>query len=403
MNYQETVEYIHSLKKFNKKATLDEMREVMNRLGCDYDKMKYIHIAGTNGKGSVSTMMSEIARAEGLKVGLFTSPYIICFRERIQVDGEMIPEDDLVRLADRIIKTGVSVKAFEFITALALLYFEERGCDLIVLECGLGGKDDSTNIISSPLCSVITHIGLDHTEILGDTIADITRHKMGIVKENCPLVVSPNQPKEAMNIIAFSDAVICSLDKVNIISSDISGSDFEFENRRYRVNMAGQYQVANAVAAIETAKVIGMFSYESIKKGISTAIVPARAEKVCDTPSVIIDGAHNPDGAVSLKSIVEKTEGNKTAVIAMMQDKDIEGVLEILLPLFDRVICTEVSGNMRSVDVKDLASMARKYSSCVLEYERAQDAVNKAVQYNDTVFIFGSLYLASEIRPIFIK
>ncbi len=405
MNYLQTVEYIHSLRKFNKKASLDEIKKLMEKLECDYNSLKFFHVAGTNGKGSVSTMLSKIAEESGRRVGLFTSPYIVCFRERIRVNGEMIPEADLVRLSKKIIDTGISVKEFEFITALALLYFKEMNCDIVILEAGLGGKDDSTNIISSPLCSVITHIGLDHTAILGDTIEKIAHHKIGIAKENCPVVVAPCQPDEAKAVIRLSrpDSHFCDIDKTKIVCSDITGTDFIYCDENYRVNMAGKFQVQNALTAALAAKVTGLFSKEDIIKGIEKARVPARVEVVSKSPLVVIDGAHNPDGAAALESFITNISGKKTAVIGMMQDKDVDCVLSILLPYFDTVICTEVSDNPRAVSSVTLANMAKEFCQNVIAEPVTERAVERALNAGESVFVFGSLYLASEIRPIFIK
>lgn len=401
MNYNETVEYIHSLKKFHKKATLDEMRAVMDKLGCDYNNLKFIHVAGTNGKGSVSNMLANIALNEGLKVGLFTSPYIICFRERIKVNGQMIPEDALVRLSQRIIEAGIDIKEFEFITALALLYFEECGCDLVVLECGMGGRDDSTNIISSPLASVITHIGLDHTAILGNTVAEIAAQKFGIAKKNCPLIIAPNQPNEALEVLN-REAVICDADSIKILKSDFTGSSFIYGGTEFRINMAGEFQIDNAVCAIETAKCVGL-GIDSIKKGIAETKVPARVEVISENPAVIIDGAHNPDGANALKNVVKNIKGEKTAVVAMVNDKDIENVLNILLPEFDNIICTEIADNPRSLSAEELCGVAKKYKKNISVAKRSSSAVEKALALNTSVVIFGSLYLASEVRRLFKK
>lgn len=405
MNYLQTVEYIHSLRKFNKKASLDEIKGLMEKLECDYNSLNFFHVAGTNGKGSVCTMLSKIAEESGRRVGLFTSPYIVCFRERIRVNGEMISEADLVRLSQKIIDTGVSVKEFEFITALALLYFKEMNCDIVILEAGLGGRDDSTNIISAPVCSVITHIGLDHTAILGDTIEEITRHKIGIAKENCPVVVAPCQPDEAKRVIkcARPDAIFCDTDNVQIVRSDVMGTEFAFLGDNFRVNMAGEFQVDNAVTAITAANVTGLFSKEDIIKGIEKSSVPARVEVVNKSPLVVIDGAHNPDGAAALEGFVSDISGKKTAVIGMMQDKDVECALSILLPHFDTVICTEVSDNPRAVPSATLANMAKEFCENVIAEPVPKEAVERALNTGESVFIFGSLYLASEIRPIFIK
>ncbi len=400
MTATETIEKIHSLRKFRKKPTLEPMRCLADKLGLDLKSQRFIHIAGTNGKGSTATMLAAIAKAEGLKVGLFTSPYIICFNERIMVNGEMISDEALSRLAARVFEAGEDINEFECITAIALMYFNEMNCDLVVMECGMGGRDDATNIIPSPLCSVITHIGLDHTEILGDTIEKIALQKIGIAKDGCPVVVAPNQPSEALSAMkaARPDIKIVENSAENI-KSDINGNTFELEGEEYSLSLAGEFQVDNALTAIAAAKTVGLFSMDSIKQGLRDAFIPARTEIVSKAPLIVIDGAHNPDGAAALIKFIEKSPEPRTAVVGMMRDKNIEEFLAQLLPLFDKVVTVAVKDNPRSCSAEELKVLSKKYCDNVIAAKNYEQAV-EILKYKDlgSAFCFGSLYLASDIR-----
>lgn len=403
MNYNETLNYIHSLKKFRAYPTLDLMRELLGKLSVIPDDLRIMHIAGTNGKGSVATMLASVAADAGLKVGLYTSPFIVDFRERITVNGEMIPQSDVVRLTKRIVDTGLDINEFELITAMGFMYFSEQKCDIVVLETGLGGLYDSTNVIKYPLCSVITHIGLDHTEVLGKTITEITDQKLGIAKDGCPLVVSPMQEeKAAQRILAVRpDAIMCKGENVKIISSDTNGNTFLYNGEEYSTKLIGQFQIYNAVTAVTVAKTVGIFSNENIKNGIKNAFIPARAELIDDRPTYL-DGAHNPDGANALKEFVKLTHSPRTAVIGMMKDKNAEEYLSVLLPYFDRVITVEVENNPRSFAAEELKNIAVKYCKNVISAQSYCDALRKA-EGNGVLFITGSLYLASDMRRLFIN
>ena len=208
MNYTGSVEYIHSLLRFGIKPGLERISELLSLLGNPQEKVKAIHIAGTNGKGSTSTMTANILKNAGYRTGLFTSPYVINFRERIRINGEMIPEDALAETVSRVKEKidilneqGTEITEFEAITAAAYLYFAEEGCDFAVMETGLGGRFDATNVITKPAICIITSISFDHTDILGDSLEKIAFEKCGIIKRNCPVVTSENQSSEAMQVI----------------------------------------------------------------------------------------------------------------------------------------------------------------------------------------------------------
>ena len=312
MNYEEALSYIHSLLVFGSQPGLERISELLEKLGNPQNKLKFIHVAGTNGKGSTCTMLSSVYKQAGYKTGLYTSPYIVDFRERMQIGGEYIPQDTLARLTKRVKDTGVVVTEFEFITALAMLWFLEENCDIVILEVGLGGRFDATNIIKAPLCSVIMKIDYDHTAILGDTIEQITAEKCGIIKDNAPTVSYPLQEPAALNVIVEHNAhtVVPNLNNLEIVSSGIKGNSFIYNGAEYSTKLIGQHQVYNAITAIEAVNAAGLkVSQADIVTGIKNAQIPARMELISENPLVFLDGAHNPNGAEAISAFMEKYMG----------------------------------------------------------------------------------------------
>lgn len=404
MTYNEALDYIHSLGNFGLAAGLDRIKSVLCKLGNPQDNIKAIHIAGTNGKGSVSAMISSVLRKSGYKTGLFISPYIIDFKERIQINGEFISESDLVSFAQRVISTEVKLTEFEFITALAFLYFSEKEIDVLVCETGLGGRYDATNTLDNLLCAVITKVGLDHTAILGDTIEEITKEKCGILRD-APTVTTPYQDKRALKIIKeqAKKLVIPDGNNISIIKSDISGNTFIYKGNEYKTTLCGEYQTENAVTAIEAISSSGLdISYQDLYNGINDARFPARMELVSDNPLIIIDGAHNPDGAEVLSKELKKLGGNVTAVIGVMKDKNYKEVLSLTLPHCKNAVAVAVENLPRSLSSDELLEAASEFCPCIKE-QCYEYAIKKAIEISDgnPIFIFGSLYLAADIRKFF--
>ena len=402
MNYNETLNYIHSLGAFSHKAGLDRITEVCSKLGNPQNDFKCIHIAGTNGKGSVNTFVSSALKAAGYKVGTFVSPYIVDFCERIQINGKYISRDDLCRLSKQVIDTGVALTEFEFITAVGLLYFSQNKIDVAVLETGLGGRFDATNVISAPLVSVITKIGLDHTAILGDSISQIAKEKCGIVKNNT-VVTTGCQPSDALDVIKSSaqNVIVPNENDLSNVKISVLGNEFCYKGIDYKTSLGGNFQIENALVAIETLKNCGLKICDAdIKAGLCDAFIPARLEVVSQNPLVVIDGAHNPDGANALCDALEQFD-DITAVIGVMKDKNYQEVLSKTLPLCKTAIC--VTPNVpRALDGVELAQVAQKYCENVFVSDDLSSALNLAIQESGgkAVFVFGSLYLASEARAI---
>lgn len=401
MNYNETIDYIHSLGNFSLPPTLDRIKTVLSKLGNPQNSIRAIHIAGTNGKGSVSAMLASVFKEAGYKTGLFISPYIIEFTERIQINGEHIGKEILCAFAERVKETGVELTEFEFITATAFLYFAEQEIDILICETGLGGRLDATNSLENKVATVITKIGLDHTAILGDTIEKIASEKCGILRD-CVTVTSPCQPKEALDVIKqnANDLILPEIDKVEILNNNI-GNAFVYNGEEYKIGLSGDYQIENAVTVIEAVKGSGYdIPYDIIYKGLENAFFPARMEIISETPLVVLDGAHNPDGAEVLSNELKKYNGNVTAIIGMMRDKDSEEFLRSTLKYCKTAIAVEVNGMPRSLKAIELKKIAEKFCNTITakDYETAiENALAKSE--GGPIFVFGSLYLAAAIRP----
>ena len=402
MNYNETLEYIHSLGMFSHPAGLERINRLLNALDNPQNKFPAIHIAGTNGKGSISVMVASALQKEGYRVGLFTSPYIVNFRERITVNGEYIPEDDLCRLAKKVIATNIAVTEFEFITAVGFLYVAEMNCDIVLAETGLGGRLDATNTLNSVALSVIAKIGLDHTAILGNTIEEIAREKCGIIKNNKVVTVG-SQPENALRIIKeFAPEVIIP-DSPQKLSTDISGNTFIYKGEKFSTSLLGEFQIENAAAAIEVLQNCGFkISLDSIKWGIKNAFIPARMEIISKTPLIILDGAHNPDGAKVLSRFMEAYSGKITALIGVMKDKDYKEVLFHTLKHCKSVVCVTPNNLPRALKGAELMKEAKEYCSDVICANTILEGLEmaKVKTGTDTIVIFGSLYLASNIRNL---
>lgn len=405
MKINEVLDYIHSLGQFSHKASLERITAVCEKLYNPQNDFKAIHIAGTNGKGSTCAFVSSALMAAGYKVGTFVSPYIVDFCERIQINGEYISHDDLCRLSQKVIDTNIRLTEFEFITAVGFLYFSENKIDVAVLETGLGGNFDATNVIPKPLVSVITKIGLDHTAVLGETIEQIAAEKCGIVKDS-KVITTFNQPTEAVGIIKkhSTNVIVPDVNELKKVKISLLKNEFTYNGTRYQTLLGGEYQIENALVAIETLKNCGLkINDESITAGLKNAFIPARLELMSQNPIIVIDGAHNPDGADVLCKAIKEHDG-VTAVIGVMRDKNYEEVLSKTLPLCKNVVC--VTPNVpRALNAQELLLIAKKYCKNAFAADTLSDALTLATEKSDgkPIFIFGSLYLASQIRPLLKK
>ncbi len=403
MNYIETLDYIHSLGRFSLPATLERIKKVLNVLGNPQNEFKSIHIAGTNGKGSVSAMLHSVFKNAGYKTGLFISPFIIEFRERIQINGKFISEEDLVDFSQRIIDTKIELNEFEFITAVAFLYFKEQKCDIVICETGLGGRLDATNALENKIATVITKIGLDHTAVLGESLEAIAEEKCGILRD-CPTITSPYQPEKAYNVIKSKakNLIVPQINALQKSGENSSNCTYLYNNEKYLISLKGDYQIENSLIAIETIKNCGInISYDILYKALANTYFPARMEIVSKEPLIIIDGAHNPDGAKELATELKKFNGNAVAIVGMMQDKDYEEVIKTTTTHCSYAIAVEVANLPRSLSKEKLCETVSKYCKC----EAANDYMNALARAKEKavdcpIFVFGSLYLAADIRKI---
>lgn len=414
---KECIDYIHSCGRFGKKEGLSNMRALLNALGNPQDGLKCIHVAGTNGKGSVTSMISAVLTCHGYKVGMNTSPFIEIFNERLQINGNPIPAEKLVfytnavkNAVDKLNNDNCHPIEFELITAIGFLYFKEECCDYVILECGIGGRLDSTNVIKNPLLCVISAIGIDHTEILGNTIPEIASEKAGIIKRDTYVAVHPFIDNTALEVIEnaakeLNAALMKSTVPPRTLHSDLSGTDFEFDNTRYHINLLGSYQVGNAALAITASKQLlklGIVTDDDILHGIAVAAWKCRFEYINNGFNCIIDGAHNYQGICEFEESVKMylSDYEKIFVIGMLNEKDFENSAEVLKKLDGKIIVTDVpstrqtSGNDIYMAVKSL----RGDAVYIPNYISAVDYAKENVSRNGFVCVAGSLYLAGAVR-----
>ena len=419
MNYNEALNFIHSRDKFGSRPGMERIEALCNAFDNPQDGLKYVHVAGTNGKGSTCHMIASVLKESGYKVGLFTSPFVVDFRERIQINGEMIPQDELTKIisevkpvVEELSKKGIEPTEFEIITVTAFLYFLRQKCDIVVLEVGLGGLLDSTNIIKKSEVSVITSISLDHTNILGDTLLKIAEHKCGIFKEGGNVVGYP-QPDFAVERFIKDKAKEknCKyypheLSKIRLVREEIDGSTIIYAGCTFKIPLTGKHQLYNFATAVAAGNVLKQngwnITYKSLIDGISKVRVPARTEIVSRSPLTIIDGGHNAEGVDALCNSLVKFCVNKKiiAVFGMMKDKDYSYAVKRLAPLCERIYTTEAS-NPRSLDARSLAKEAKQYCKKVRPEPNPEKAFNKALKKakdDDVVLVCGSLYLASDVK-----
>lgn len=457
LSYNQALDFIHGLNKFGTKLGLHNITKLLELLGNPHEGIKVIHVAGTNGKGSTCAMIDSILRSAGFRVGLYTSPYLEVFNERMRVNGENISDDDLARLTGKVRETVIYMREnnlgspteFEVVTAIGFLYFKEQAVDFIVLEVGMGGRLDATNVVT-PLVSVITPISLDHQQYLGSTLRDIAREKCGIIKPGIHVVAGPQEP-EAMTVIEETcDLLKCSLTKVintetdklpdmisyRPVSDDVKGmiSDLNTPKNSYpslEIGLIGRHQLDNAATAVGAVEALG-YTGTNIKKsaiysGLKAARWPGRLEILHEKPTVLIDGAHNIAGIKTLRYTLEQYfhDKKKILVLGILEDKDYKEMLKDIVPAADIIISTAPE-NPRALpavvlseiivdlfddtvlreDVED-AGIGEKVCSDtsikVYAKEKIEDAVDLA--YNlasaeDMIVFAGSLYMIGHVRTL---
>ncbi len=389
MNFSEAVTWIYSTQVHGIRPGLETTWRLVRALGVDPAHMKYIHVAGTNGKGSVCAMLDSICRAAGLKTGLFTSPHLVTFRERIRVDGEMIGEAEVAErlsaIRDRTAGWEPTPTFFEITTALALAHFQEARVEIVVLETGMGGRLDSTNIVT-PLVSVITPIDFDHERWLGATLAEIAGEKAGIIKAGIP-VVSARQADEAATVIRE-------------VASDQRAPFSEVREpvENFTIGLAGSYQRLNAALAIHALDSSGLeMPPDAIRRGLASVAWPGRFQRISER--IVLDGAHNPAAARCLVRTWREVFGDAkaTLMLGVLRDKDLRGICGTLLPIAARVIAVPVQ-NPRSSSARELCEIIREIAPefQITEASSLHPALDTAHSFGDPILVAGSLFLAGE-------
>lgn len=424
MNYQEAMDYIRQLTKFGWNPGLFRIEKLMEMIGNPERSLKVIHIGGTNGKGSTSAMVSSILQQAGYKVGLFTSPHLHAYTERIRINGRQISPEDIAGLItylkpllEEMVEKGYEHPTeFEVNTAMALLYFSREQVDICVLEVGLGGAIDSTNVVQ-PLVAVITNVGMDHMDYLGNTIEEIATVKAGIIKSGCRVVTAAER-REALNVIyaACRDKAV-ELTEVGkdvtceIKSLTIEGTGFDVHGLYGKyvdlfTPLTGEHQAVNAATAVAAVELLTCFGItitpDHIRQGLASTVWPGRLELMGKDPQVLIDGAHNLDGANTLQHALTKIFKYKklTYVIGMLADKEREKVLAVLAPLASAIVVTKPK-SPRAGNWQEMAKMAGKYCGQVLLEEDIGEAIEKGLSLTgpeDMLCITGSLYMIAEAR-----
>ena len=420
MTYEEALTYIHSIVWRGKRVGLSRITELLRRMGNPEKELKFVHVAGTNGKGSTAAMTASVLQAAGFHTGLFISPFIHCFNERMQIDQTPITDDELVELTGRIRPLAEAMEdkptEFELIAALAFSYFHRNRCDIVVLEVGLGGAMDSTNVIDTPEVAVITALGLDHTRELGDTIQDIAGAKAGIIKDGGS-VVYYGQNVEALPVIEeavtkkHASMTIPDYDALRLEARNLTGQSFTYGRYSHlRIGLLGVYQICNAAVVIETIEALRRRGWripdEAVREGLCRARWTGRFESLCDHPRIFVDGSHNPQGMQATAKTLRTyfPEGGIVFLTGILADKDAAGIMGEL-PDLARCFITVKPPGMRGMEAEELAGRLRGMTDktvqaavsleegCMLALEEAGE--------DGVICATGSLYMVGDLTKIF--
>lgn len=421
------IDRIHEFNRFGMVLGLGRMEELLRRLGNPQDDLKVIHVAGTNGKGSVSKYLEEGLSACGYKMGLYTSPYIETFNERIRYDGADISDEDLEYYGQKVVSAAEAMVAdgldspteFEVVTAIAFLYFADRQADITILEVGLGGIGDSTNVVKSPLASVITSISYDHMAQLGSSLAEIAVNKAGIIKTGCPVIANVPQ-RDAAKIIARKayamgsrlydiSGIRAAVSDETPFSQKVSMELYEKSYSDVEISMVGRHQAENLKTALATLEILRKsgavkLDREALYEGLKRARQPGRFEVISEDPLVIIDGAHNEAGAQALQeTMAQHFAGKKILLVAgILADKEIDSIVKFLTKITDHIIVTEPD-NPRKLAAEKLAEHVADFGVAAEAVPDVEAAVHRAKELADgydVILFAGSLYLIGDVRRL---
>ena len=423
MNYEEAMNFIQNTSKFGSVLGLDNIKELLERLGNPQDQLKVVHIAGTNGKGSTLAFLAGIFRESGYRAGRYVSPASFYYEERFRINEENISKKDLCfymekikNVAEEMVKDGLSHPTmFEIETALSFLYFLDKKVDVVLLETGMGGRLDATNVVKKPIATVIASIGMDHMQFLGDTLEKIASEKAGIIKEGCP-VISYDNTKEVNEVIKnkakqmHAKVTFVNSAGIRVLQESLNGESFSYRSsdgrwyEKIEIPLLGRHQINNAALALETLNVVKNYyciSDFQTEDGMRKTIWRGRIEILEREPMVICDGAHNPDGAKSLLSFLQNNFTNQRLIYIMgvLSDKDYEQMVQILAPAADKIY-TVAPDNPRALSSRELCNCISKYHQNVEERQRLAEClseVRQKAEKDDVIIICGTLSFQNEL------
>ena len=418
MDYKEALAYISGVEFFGSKPGLTRIRALLEALGNPQDKLRFVHIAGTNGKGSCAAMTASILKAAGYKTGLYTSPYLYRFNERMQINGRQIDDEVLAEIVTRVKPSAEAMEdhptEFELMTAAALLWFAQENCDVVVLEVGLGGRFDAPNIIAAPEAAVIMNIGLDHTAVLGDTVEQIAFEKAGIIKPGTDVVLF-QQSESVTEVIRRrceeEGARLHIADFSQIVSEfdSVFGQSFTYRGQPYALPLLGAHQLKNAAVALELAEVLREKGWKleqtDVEHGLYAVNWPGRFELLSDEPLFVVDGGHNPQCAETVRDNLLHYFPDKRRILLLgiLRDKDYAGLTAILDEAADEYLCITPASH-RALPAAELAEYLARYGKPVTVCDSIRDGVTEALNRSDedsVVCAVGSLYSVGEIRACF--
>jgi len=422
MTYEEALSYIHSRKPNAPKPGLERIKQLLGLIGDPQKRLKFVHVAGTNGKGSTCAMLASILQSAGYKTGLYTSPFIHRFNERFQINGQCIADEVLAEITEKVKAAAdtmeLSPAEFEVVTAIGFEYFATEGVDIVVLEVGLGGRFDATNAIDQPECAVICSIGFDHTEFLGDTLEQIAMEKAGIIKPGCCAVLHPLQEDGVVSTIAAicrergASLRIAEDDEIELRYDDLKGQEFCYcDDTPLKIKLLGDHQCRNAATALECIEVLRMrgweISPEAVKEGLLKTRWPGRFELLGKKPYFIADGGHNSQCAESIRGNMEYyfPEEKRVFLLGLLADKDVDGFIHIIAPCADAFVCT-APNSPRALSAQELGKKLKKYKKPVFIAPSIPEAVKMAkgaAGADGAVCACGSLYLMGDVRECFGK
>lgn len=423
MNYTQVCEYIEECNKLGSVLGLESIERLAKEVGNPQDDLKIIHIAGTNGKGSVLAYLSTVLQESGYRVGRYLSPTIFEYRERFQINERMIGKtalagylQELKEACDKIVSNGYPhPTAFEIETVLAFLYFKEKKCDLVVLETGMGGSLDATNIVKTTILSVITSISMDHMAFLGNTLEEITNNKCGIIKPGVS-VVTMEQNQEVLDTIRShcaqkqSPLTVANRNEISRIHYGLNKQSFQYKGQKYTISLAGTYQLWNAALSVKALELLRMNGFhklteQTIQKGLLNTVWRGRFEIISSKPLFIVDGAHNADAALQLKQSIEFYFTNKRIIYIMgvFKDKEYDKVIETTAQLAEQIITVATPNNARALPSIELAKAVSRVNRKVTSADSLEEAVEMAYLFADSdsvIIAFGSLSFSGEIIRI---